>query len=212
MVRVTPVRGISLSVLLTFGLWCAAAAAAADAQAGKQAYAVCGSCHGAQGEGNQAQNGPRLAGQAPWYLRQQMQAFQKGMRGTQAGDTHGKIMQPMANMVQDPAALENLIAYIQTFPDTPAPATIDGDVVAGEQTYAVCKACHGDQAQGMEQMSGPALAGQSDWYLVRQIRNYQQGLRGYHPEDHTGRQMKSMVSNLSEEDINNVVAYINTLR
>ena len=61
-------------------------------------------------------------------------------------------------------------------------------------------------------MGGPRLAGQNDWYLVRQIENYKKGLRGYHASDTFGRQMAPMVATLSDDAaIRNVVAYINSL-
>jgi len=61
-------------------------------------------------------------------------------------------------------------------------------------------------------MSGPRLAGQSDWYLVNQIKKFKQGQRGYHNMDHGGRQMRPMVATLVDDAaINDVVAYINTL-
>ena len=61
-------------------------------------------------------------------------------------------------------------------------------------------------------MGGPKLAGQNDWYLVRQIRNYNKGLRGYDPKDIFGNQMKPMASTVrTDEQINNVVGYINSL-
>ncbi len=46
----------------------ASAQAAGDAATGKALYAVCAACHGAQGEGNQALNSPKLSGQEEWYL------------------------------------------------------------------------------------------------------------------------------------------------
>lgn len=188
-------------------------AQAADPAAGKQAYAVCAACHGQQGEGNEAMNAPRLAGQEAWYLRRQMEAFQQGLRGTAKGDTHGAQMRPMALAVSDPTALENLIAYIGTLPDEPAEPTIEGDAAAGQQAYAVCASCHGQKAEGLEQMGGPRLSGQDDWYLVRQIQNYQKNLRGYDPKDVFGKQMQPMANTLgSEQAIKDVVAYINTLR
>jgi len=201
--------------LLAVVLLCVAAAGswAADPAAGKAAYAVCAACHGQQGEGNAALNAPKIAGQEGWYLRRQMEAFQQGLRGTANGDTYGMQMRPMAMTVSDPTALDNLIAYIESLPDVPAQPTIEGDVAAGKAAYQVCAACHGPEAGGMEQMGGPGLAGQNDWYLVRQIKNYQQGLRGYDPKDIFGNQMKPMASTLtSEQAINDVVAYINTLR
>jgi cytochrome c oxidase subunit II len=189
------------------------AAQAADLAAGERAYAVCAACHGPQGEGNAALNSPRIAGQEAWYLRRQMEAFQQGWRGTANGDTYGMQMRPMAMTVTDPAALDNLVAYIAALPVVPAESTIEGDVAAGKAAYAVCAACHGAQAQGLEQMGAPGLAGQDDWYLVRQMHNYQQGLRGYDPKDIYGNQMKPMASTLtSEQAIKDVVAYINSLR
>ncbi|MEQ8860599.1 MAG: c-type cytochrome [Pseudomonadales bacterium] len=193
--------------------WFALPAVAADVAAGQAAYAVCAACHGQQGEGNAALNAPRIAGQESWYLRRQMEAYQQGLRGTANGDVYGMQMRPMSMAVSDPTALENLIAYIGTLPDVPAQPTIEGDVAAGQAAYAVCAACHGPAAGGVEQLGGPRLAGQNDWYLVRQIKNYQQGLRGYDPKDIFGNQMKPMASTLAgDKAINDVVAYINSLR
>ena len=48
---------------------------------------------------------------------------------------------------------------------------------------------------------------------MRQIKNYQSGLRGYDPADTYGMQMKPMAGVLADDKaINDVVAYINTLR
>ena len=48
-----------------------------DAQpaVGQAQYAVCAACHGAQGEGNQMLNAPRLAGQGAWYIARQLDHF-----------------------------------------------------------------------------------------------------------------------------------------
>lgn len=186
---------------------------AADAEAGKMAYAVCAACHGANGEGNVALNSPKIAGQEPWYLRRQLELFRSGARGTAAGDIYGMQMRPMAMSIVDEAAMENLIAYVQTLPVNPPAITVEGDAAAGKVAYAVCAACHGANAEGLEQLGGPRLAGQEDWYLVRQINNYKQGLRGYDASDIFGAQMKPMASILVDDQaINNVTAYINSLR
>lgn len=186
---------------------------AADAAAGKSAYAVCAACHGQQGEGNLAMNAPKLAGQEPWYIERQLTAYREGLRGTAPGDMFGAQMRPMAMAVGDATAQANLIAYIASLPDVDAPPTVSGDIAAGKSAYMVCAACHGQNAEGNQQLGGPALAGQDDWYLVRQIANYQKGLRGYDPKDVFGMQMKPMAATLAtEKAINDVVAYINTLK
>ena len=207
-------RGVTAFAL---SLFCAMALAvevqAGDAGAGKAVYAVCAACHGPQGEGNAALNSPRVAGQEGWYIKRQLDAYRNGWRGTAAGDTYGMQMRPMAMAVADPVAVENLIAYIDTLPDTPGPTTVEGDAAAGKAGYAVCAACHGADGMGNAQLGGPRLAGQDDWYLVRQMQNYQKGLRGYDPKDIYGMQMKPMAAMLpTEKAINDVVAYINTLR
>ncbi|MGD8831739.1 MAG: c-type cytochrome [Pseudomonadales bacterium] len=185
---------------------------AADLAAGKTAYTVCAACHGQNAEGNRAMNAPKLAGQEAWYLERQLDDFRAGLRGTAPGDTFGMQMRPMAMAVGDPTAQANLIAYITSLPDVDAEPTISGDAAAGKASYTVCAACHGQNAEGNQQMGGPKLAGQEDWYLVRQITNYQKGLRGYDPKDTFGNQMKPMAATLtSEKAINDVVAYIDSL-
>ncbi len=191
---------------------CTAGAWAGDAAAGKGSYLVCSACHGQNGEGNAALNAPRLAGQEGWYIKRQLAAYNAGMRGTQPGDMYGMQMRNMANSVSGEAAIDNLIAYIGTLEPPASTPTVSGDAAVGKALYAVCVACHGAQAEGLEQMGGPRLAGQSDWYLVRQLQNYKKGLRGYHEKDSFGRQMESMVGTLVDDAaINNVVAYINSL-
>ena len=188
---------------------------AGDAAAGKALYPVCTACHGPAGEGNQAMNAPKLAGQEDWYIVKQMQLFQNDARGSAPGDMQGMQMAAMAKGPQlaTEEALNNLAAYIGTFPVAPVAPTVTGDIEAGKAAYVVCAACHGDKAQGNEAMAGPRLVGQNDWYLVSQIKKYKQGQRGYHDMDIGGRQMRPMVMTLTDDAaINNVVAYITSLQ
>jgi len=203
---------MAAAVVMTSG---AAPAWAADAAAGRALFPVCTACHGPTGQGNQAMNAPKLAGQEAWYIIKQMQLFQNDARGTAPGDMQGMQMAAMAKGPQlaGETALQNLAAYIGTFPDEPTPATVTADPVAGKAAYMICAACHGDRAQGNEAMGGPRLAGQQDWYLVGQIKKFKKGQRGYHNLDIGGRQMRPMVATLVDDAaINNVVAYINTLQ
>jgi cytochrome c oxidase subunit 2 len=185
----------------------------ADVAAGKAAYAICATCHGASGEGNQVLNAPRLAGQEPWYLKRQLAAYKAGTRGTAAGDVPGMQMRPMAMTVATAEQEDNLIEYILTLPVTPAAPTLAGDATAGKTAFAVCATCHGAAGEGVEALSGPRLAGQNDWYLVRQLQNYKTGLRAYAAGDIYGAQMKPMTMTLANDKaVSDVVAYINTLR
>lgn len=180
--------------------------------AGKQLYSVCGSCHGLQGQGNAVLNAPKLAGQGDWYLKRQLKYYKQGARGTHEKDMFGKIMAPMAAALADDTAIKNVVAYIKTLPDNPAPATVTGNAANGKKRYATCGACHGRRGQGIQAMNAPGLKGMSDWYMVTQLRNFKQGIRGDHPRDMYGHQMVLMARILIDDQaINDMVAYINTL-
>jgi cytochrome c oxidase subunit 2 len=106
-----------------------------DATAGAASYAVCQTCHGTAGQGvppaDPAQtltgtNGPKLVGQDAWYLRRQIRNFQTGLRGPQ--DLISQQMAAMAAVLNTPQTIENVIAYIETFPDEAAPTTLVGNV------------------------------------------------------------------------------------
>ncbi len=186
--------------------------AAGNAAVGAAQYAVCAACHGQQGEGNAALNAPKIAGQSGWYLRRQLENYKNGLRGTHPDDIFGRQMAPMAATLATDAAVENVIAHIQTFPDEPAPATIEGDIDNGKELYAICAYCHGAAAQGIQAMNAPRAAGMPDWYLARQLENFKKGIRGSHKGDYYGFQMNFMARVLHDEQaINDLVAYINTL-
>jgi len=185
---------------------------APDAVAGQVLYPVCGACHGAQGEGNEMLNAPMLAGQQGWYLKRQLQNFRSGLRGSDASDTFGAQMAPMAAVLVDDAAIDNVVAYIASLEETVSPSTISGDAVRGEEIFVTCKSCHGAEGQGIWALNAPRLKGVNDWYIVRQLKNYKQGIRGSHPQDLYGKQMTLMASVLRDDQaINDLVAYINTL-
>lgn len=171
----------------------------------------CTTCHGSEGQGNEMVNAPRIAGMERWYLERQMNLFREGLRGTHPEDLQGMEMQPQAAILSD-EMLEQALDRVESWPYEPAPVTLeDGDASAGEQVYQSCATCHGAEAGGNETMNAPALVGQNDWYLVTQLENFREGYRGYDSEDTAGNQMRVMVQNLSDEDIRDVVAYINTL-
>ena len=185
-----------------------------DAAAGKSMYPLCTSCHGANGSGSQAMGAPKISGQLAFYTLKQLQHFQNGLRGTVAGDMKGMQMAAMSKgpRLKSPEALANLVAYVSSLPDESITPTIQGDASKGKSAYPVCEACHGAQGEGNEAMAAPRLTGQSDWYLVAQLKKFKKGQRGYHNADHGGRQMRAMIATLTtDESMNDVVAYINSL-
>ena len=174
---------------------------------------MCAACHGSQAEGNPATNAPKLSGQGDWYLKRQLKNFKIGARGTHEKDVFGKMMAPMAATLSNDAAIDNVIAYIKTLPDNPAPATTKGRAREGLGRYTTCGTCHGPDGRGMQATNAPRLKGMSDWYMVTQLKNFKQGIRGAHPKDLYGPQMALMAEMLGDDQAtNDIVAYINTLR
>ena len=201
---------VLLSVALFF---CSFSLNAADAAAGAASYALCASCHGAQGEGAVGMNGPKLAGQEQWYLKNQLKAFKSGLRGGAAGDALGAQMRGMAATLVDDAAVDNVIAHIESLPEAPSPVTVQGDAAKGQALYALCGTCHGVKGEGNPAMNGPRLAGQNDWYLVSQLNNFKKGLRGAAAGDALGMQMRGMAMTLVDDQaVLDVVSYINSLQ
>ncbi|MGD8322842.1 MAG: c-type cytochrome [Gammaproteobacteria bacterium] len=183
-----------------------------NATAGAAMYGVCAACHGAQGEGNQALNAPKLAGQEGWYIRRQIANYQNGLRGASADDVAGMQMAPMARTLATPAALENVIAYIETLPDAEPATTITGNAARGAELYQSCAVCHGNEGEGRWNTNAPRLANMSDWYLANQLVNFKNRVRGGHADDIYGDQMYMISTSLiTDQAIEDVIAYINTL-
>lgn len=103
---------LAITALVT--LYSAGSFAAGDATKGKALYATCGACHGANAEGMEALNAPKLAGQEAWYLTRQLQNFKAGIRGTNPKDIYGMQMAPMAQTLPNDQAIEDVVAYILT--------------------------------------------------------------------------------------------------
>jgi cytochrome c oxidase subunit 2 len=182
------------------------------AETGKTQYAVCGSCHGQNGEGNIAMNAPRLVGLQSWYIERQLKYYQLGIRGAHKDDTFGQQMAPMAGMLSNEQSIRDVTAYIETLDAPVAAATVVGDADKGAYHYATCSACHGADASGKYALSAPRLAGQSDWYLRRQLENFQLGIRGAHKSDSYGHQMVMMSKTLqNEKAVDDLLAYLNSL-
>ncbi|PCI77572.1 MAG: hypothetical protein COB20_07610 [SAR86 cluster bacterium] len=172
----------------------------------------CTTCHGVDGLGNIAIEAPRLAGMEAWYLKRQLENFRAGIRGTHGEDIQGIAMRPMAAKLSD-ESIADIVDWVGDWDFVPAEATVDGNVNQGRTAFQSCAACHGANAEGNEALGAPALAGQNDWYMITQLRNFRAGFRGSHQEDTYGSQMLTMSKTLRDEQaIINVVSYINTLQ
>ena len=85
-----------------------------------------------------------------------------------------------------------------------SPGILAADIEAGKAKAITCSACHGPEGISMNPM-WPNLAGQHAPYLVKQLKAFKDGSR----VDPT---MSAMVQMLSDEDIENVAAYYESLK
>ncbi|MEM1111268.1 MAG: c-type cytochrome [Pseudomonadota bacterium] len=199
--------GVVLALMTSFNL-----AHAGDPVAGEAIYAKCSGCHGNEGLGNPQMNSPNIAGQKAWYIERQLENFSKAWRGTADGDSWGYMMIGISTLIPSAEERADVAAYIASMPVVDARETIEGDVKAGEAAYQVCVACHGVDGAGNEQLGSPRIAGQNDYYLLRQLHNYRNGRRAYASEDAYGATMRGIAMALpDDETLVNLVAYINTL-
>ena len=110
---------------------------------------------------------------------------------------------PAAVPAVDPAAA---VAAAQAWEPT------EEQIARGRQVFVFCSACHGADGHGNAAIKVPAIAGQTPWYVVTQLTNFRQNIRGAHPDDTHGMMMRPMARTLKDdEDVKAVAAYIASL-
>ncbi len=174
-------------------------------------FVYCTVCHGVQLMGNSMIKAPRLSGMESWYVENQLRAFKNGWRGKHERDVVGMDMQPMAAALTE-EQIKEVSAFVAATRSDHPPETINGDADRGKAHYSTCAACHGVNGEGNIALGSPALTGQNDWYLVRQLKHFRDGTRGGQPGDTYGMQMRASAGLLSDDEaILDVVKYISTL-
>lgn len=182
-----------------------------DAARGQALFATCIACHGIDGKGNAALQAPQIAGQESWYLVTQLRNFKNGIRGAHPQDVQGMQMRPMAMTLADEQAMADVAAHARSLAPGEGTITLDGDPQKGQQLYTTCIACHGMDAMGNAALKAPSLAGQQDWYLVRQLSNFRNGVRGAHEQDTAGATMRPMAATLPDEQaLRDIAAWLTT--
>lgn len=84
-------------------------------------------------------------------------------------------------------------------------SAIAGDAAAGKTKYAVCAGCHGPTGAGNEALKYPKLTGLEAGYVKQQLVAFKSGARD-------NATMKAMTAGLNEADMDNLAAYIETLK
>jgi cytochrome c553 len=174
-------------------------------------FDYCKTCHGVYGQGyHGAFPIPRLAGQQPEYIENQLRAFIEHRRENKFMFTVGHVLSP--EMIK---ALATRFSALSAKPLGGAPKEL---TVTGKKIYEQgipdanvppCVNCHGSDAKG----SGPfpRLAGQLDDYIVRKLVNWdkERGQDPAHPD--TSALMEPIAHSLSEPQIKAIAGYLNYL-
>jgi len=185
------------------------AASSQDVQA-KLSY--CKDCHGPSAQGYRGYLPiPRLAGQQPAYLENQLQAFIEHRRTN-------NVMFNVAHSLS-PSMVAALAAHFHSLNPPPIGGAPRQLVGMGEKIFqdgmpdvniAACAACHGPDATGSEQI--PRLAGQLYPYVIKELTNWGKE-RGQNPaRPDISAVMSPVAHSLNKEQIEAVAAYVSTLR
>lgn len=194
-----------ISMLLTLGIT-GVAHAAGDAAAGQAKAAVCGACHGADGNSAIA-NFPKLAGQNEKYLVKQMKDIKNGARPVVE-------MTGLLDNLSD-QDLADLAAFFAKQATQIGHAAKD-QVEAGQKIYragiaakgvAACTACHSPTGTGNASAAFPAVSGQHSAYVEKQLKMFRNAERSNDPNN----MMRDIAAKLSDAEIKAVSAYIQGL-
>lgn len=191
----------------------AAAVAAAplkpgDAAAGQGKAAVCGACHGMDGNSADAQY-PKLAGQNEQYIARQLGSFKSSAR-------MNPIMLGMASALSE-QDMHDVGAYFASKQSLPGVAD-DKLVKAGETLYRqgdaargipACMACHGPDGRGNPGAAYPQLAGQWADYVQRTLKAWHDGTTW--GSDDRAQIMPTIAKRLTDADIAALATYVEGL-
>lgn len=194
--------------------------AAGDASVGQAKAAVCGACHGMDGNSTDPQY-PKLAGQHEAYIARHLALFKSGERAN-------AIMLGMASTVSAQDA-RDLGAYFSS--QTIVPGVADDTLItsgpnSGKKFYQVgeslfrggdakrgipaCSSCHGPTGRGNPGPPYPSLAGQHARYSADMLRRYRDGV-SYGNGENANEVMKGVATLLTDEEIDSLASYIEGL-
>jgi cytochrome c553 len=215
-------KAVRLRVALTSALAFILAFTAGQAQAGAQnvhatgggieaKFEYCTTCHGPSAQGFRGFYAmPRLAGQQPQYIENQLRAFVERRR----------LNLVMANVAHGitPDAFPALAARMSALNPPPVGGAPTGNVALGKEIFAnglpdqnvpACSACHGPDAKGQREI--PRLAGQLYWYMVGTLSLWSSE-RGQGGRQDISWIMRPTVANLTAKQVQALAEYVSALR
>lgn len=206
---------VLIAVLLTpFAL--AEGKTGGNADAGKTKTAMCGACHGADGNST-AGTFPKLAGLGEKYLNKQLRDIKSGTRSVAE-------MTGMLNALSD-QDMADIAAYYASQTRQLAGSQENAKRLAlGEKIYRAgnletgvpaCTGCHSPAGNGNAPAGYPALGGQHAQYIARQLRAFRTG--AHDAEDPAARNnddvkvMRGVAARMNDQEIDALANYISGL-
>ena len=177
-----------------------------DAAAGQAKSALCGSCHGVDGNSLIAMN-PKLAGQSARYMVKQLQEFKSGAR-------ESAIMASMVLSLSD-QDMEDIAAWYSSQQPTIQGANPESIELAerlyrggnSEIAVAACSACHSPTGKGNAPAGFPLLSGQHAEYTLQQLKNFRSGAR----QNDGSAMMRTVVERLTDKELEALASYVSGL-
>jgi cytochrome c553 len=171
----------------------------------------CKTCHGVSGQGFHGSTPiPRLAGQQPEYIENQLQAFIEHRRDNKYMYNVSHVLSPAMR-----TALAKHFSELNPKPLGGAPKDL---AAAGKKLYEqglsesdvpACASCHGPDAKGNGEF--PRLAGQLNDYVLNKLLNWNKE-RGQDPaKPDASAIMQPIAHNLTKTQIEAIAAYLNYL-
>lgn len=187
------------------------AAPGVSAQVLKAKTDYCKTCHGIEGQGFRGSFPmPRLAGQQPEYIANQLQAFIERRRTN-------SVMFNVAHVL-DPAMVKALSEYFKDLNPKPLGGAPKELVPEGREIYEQgipsanvppCASCHGPDGKGTDAF--PRLAGQLHDYIFRKLINWEKERGQDQANPDTSAIMQPIAHDLTEAQIKAVAAYVSQL-
>jgi len=168
----------------------------------------CKTCHGLSAQGYRGWFPmPRLAGQQPQYLENQLRAFIERRRTNPV----------MANVAHalNPSVVSALAGHFRNLDPRPIGGAPRQSLAIGRRIYEegipeanvpACSACHGTEGHGQNEI--PRLAGQLYEYTVGQLTGW---VRGQGSAVDTSAIMAPTAHNLTRSQVEAVAAYVSNL-
>jgi cytochrome c553 len=173
--------------------------------------AYCKTCHGVSGQGFRGSFPmPRLAGQQPEYIQNQLQAFIDRRRTN-------PVMLNVAHVLS-PSMVRALGAYFKDLNPPPLGGAPKDSVADGKRIYEdgipsaevpPCASCHGPDAKGTDAF--PRLAGQLHDYILKKLVNWSKERGQDKAKPDSSEIMAPIAHNLTETQIKAVAAYVSQL-